>query len=358
MKRRALHLFVIGLLALLAVALVAMTWRDPLPEAPASSPTVGTTLADAIRRDEPVSPLPQAITPADPIRLALGKRLFHETQLSRDGTISCASCHDLGLGGTDRRRVSVGVGGATGAVNSPTVFNTSLNFVQFWDGRAATLEAQVAGPLHNPVEMGSNWAQAIARLSADPGYREAFALAYPDGISEATITDAIASFERSLLTPNAPFDRYLRGEHDAIDDNAREGYHRFKSYGCASCHQGAGVGGNMFHRFGIMGDYFAHRGKVTAADLGRYNVTGREEDRHVFKVPSLRNVALTAPYFHDGSVDTLNEAVAVMGRYQLGLELSDDDRRLIVAFLETLTGQLPGQAPGQAPGQHPAGTTP
>lgn len=341
MKRRAIHLFVLALLALLAVALVALTWREPPADVATPAATSPSALADAIRRDEPVSPLPFAVTTAAPERIALGERLFHETRLSRDGTVSCASCHALGLGGTDRRPVSVGVGGASGQLNTPTIFNVALNFVQFWDGRAASLEAQVAGPLHNPVEMASSWAQAIAALSEAPEYREAFARAYPEGITEGSITDALATFERSLITPNAPFDRYLRGDHGAIDDDARDGYAHFKAYGCASCHQGVGIGGNMFQRFGVMGDYFADRGSVTAADLGRYNVTGRDGDRHVFKVPSLRNVALTAPYFHDGSAETLEEAVEIMARYQLGRAVTAEDRRLIVAFLRTLTGEPP-----------------
>ncbi|ANQ84447.1 putative cytochrome C peroxidase [Azoarcus olearius] len=342
-KRRALHLSIIGLLALLAVALVGLAWHDPLPEL-AASPTPAT----AIPSNEPLLPLPPRQPPAHPARVALGQRLFHEPLLSRDRTLACASCHNLSLGGTDRRPRSIGTGGALGQLNSPSVLNVALNFAQFWDGRAETLEAQVAGPLHNPVEMASNWAEAISRLRAQPEYRQAFALAYAgEGISETTIADALASFERSLLPVDSPFDRYLRGDRDAIDPDAREGYTRFKALGCASCHQGAGIGGNMFQRFGVMGDYFGARGDITVADLGRYNVTGRDADRHVFKVPSLRNVALTAPYFHDGNAATLDEAVAIMGRYQLGLELSAEDRRLIIAFLDTLTGQPPALAPAE-----------
>lgn len=341
MKRRAFHLLVISLLALLAVALVALTWRTPVPEVAASTASPINTPADTIARDEPISPLPRDIASIDPVRRALGERLFHDPGLSRDGTISCASCHPLGLGGTDRRRVSIGVGGTPGQFNAPTVLNVGLNFAQFWDGRVSTLEAQVAGPIHSPVEMDSDWARVIARLDASTEYRDAFARAYPEGITAATVADAIVSFERSLTTPDAPFDRYLRGEQPALDADAREGYARFKAYGCASCHQGIGIGGNMFQRFGVMGNYFADRGKIDPADLGRYTVTGLESDRHVFKVPSLRNVAITPPYFHDGAVDSLDEAVAIMGRYQLGREIPADDRRLIVTFLQSLTGRTP-----------------
>ncbi len=337
-KRNLSHPFFIGGLSAFAGALVALTWHtDPAPFPEARVPSVPPPAV----RSEPISPLPEP--PLEPIaKVALGDRLFHDPRLSSDGTVACAGCHDLGKGGTDRRARSLGVGGAVGSINAPTVFNAAFNFAQFWDGRAATLEAQVAGPLHDPAEMASNWTRVVASLQADPDYRRGFAAVYPDGITPDNVSDAIASFERTLVTPDAPFDRYLRGDREAIPPDAVEGYARFKSFGCTSCHQGVNVGGNLFQRFGAMGDYFADRGNVTRADLGRFNVTGREADRHVFKVPSLRNVAVTAPYFHDGSAQTLDEAVAVMGRYQLGREIEAEDRRLIVAFLRTLTGHYRG----------------
>jgi cytochrome c peroxidase len=272
----------------------------------------------------------------------LGERLFRDTRLSSDDTVACVSCHDLERGGMDGQRVSTGVAGARGGINAPTVFNASFNFVQFWDGRAATLEEQAAGPIHNPLEMASNWEQVLAKLRADPEYPARFAASYRDGLTAANVADAIATFERSLVTPDAPFDRYLRGDAGALTADALEGYRRFKAYGCTSCHQGSHVGGNLYQRFGVLRDYFTGR-PVTREDLGRYNVTGREEDRHVFKVPSLRNVALTAPYFHDASAATLDEAIAIMGRYQLGRELSTEDRRLIAAFLHSLTGMWQGR---------------
>jgi cytochrome c peroxidase len=280
--------------------------------------------------------------PAD--KVAVGKLLFSDVRLSRDNSISCASCHALATFGHDRRRVSVGVGGAMGSVNAPSVFNASLNFVQFWDGRAASLEEQAAGPVHNPLEMATDWATVIGKLQADEAFRRDFRRVYPDGIIAANLVDAIATFERTLITENAPFDRYLHGDQRAIDARARLGYRRFRELGCASCHQGVNIGGNMFQRFGIMADYFGDQARqrpLVAADLGRFNVTGQEVDRHVFKVPSLRNVAETAPYFHDGSAATLDDAVAIMGRYQLGRELSRDEIDSLVAFLKTLTGQTP-----------------
>jgi cytochrome c peroxidase len=292
---------------------------------------------DALVALPPVPKLPDA-------KVALGKSLFQDVRLSRDNSISCASCHDLTTFGHDRRRFSTGVDGAVGSVNAPTVFNASLNFVQFWDGRAASLAEQAAGPVHNPLEMATDWATVIGKLQADEAFQRSFLRTYPDGITGANLADAIATFERTLLTENAPFDRYLRGDQQAIDVRAKLGYRRFRELGCASCHQGANVGGNMFQRFGVMADYFGDRKPprpAVAADLGRFNVTGQEVDRHVFKVPSLRNVAETAPYFHDGGVARLEDAVAIMGRYQLGRELSRDEIDDLVAFLKTLTGQRP-----------------
>jgi cytochrome c peroxidase len=278
--------------------------------------------------------------PAD--KVALGRRLFFDPRLSHDDTIACANCHKLDSGGSDRLPFSVGIEGKKGGVNAPTVFNSSLNFVQFWDGRAASLEEQAAGPVHNPLEMGSNWAEVIPKLSKDEGYRQAFGRIYKQGMTGETIVDAIATFERTLLTPNSPFDRYLRGDKEALNALERSGLQRFLDYGCASCHQGAALGGNMFQRFGVMDNYFSESSS-RQADLGRFNVSGLEKDKNVFKVPSLRNVEVTPPYFHDGSAESLEQAVVVMGRYQLGRELSGDDVKALVAFLRTLTGEWEGK---------------
>jgi cytochrome c peroxidase len=228
-------------------------------------------------------------------------------------------------------------------INAPTIFNAGLNFKQFWDGRAVTLEDQIDGPTHASFEMGSNWPEIIKKLSKSPEYVVAFNESYADGIKSDTIKEAIATFERSLITPNSRFDRFLRGDHGSLTDEEKDGYRLFKSYGCASCHQGVNAGGNIFQKFGVMGDYFADRGKVTTADLGRFNATGDRADLHVFKVPSLRNVALTPPYFHDGSASTLTEAVEVMSKYQLGRRLPPEDVARIVAFLKTLSGEYKGK---------------
>jgi cytochrome c peroxidase len=201
----------------------------------------------------------------------------------------------------------------------------------------------VVEPVLNPLEMGSNWADVVDRLSRDPAVVAAFKESYGDGLRAGNVQDALAVFVRSLVTPNARFDKYLRGDATAVTPEELRGYQLFKSYGCVSCHQGVNVGGNMFQQFGVMGNYFASRGSVLKADLGRYNVTGQEADRHVFKVPSLRNVALTAPYFHDGSARTLGEALDVMFKFQLGRSAPRQDKELIIKFLHTLTGEYRGK---------------
>ena len=291
---------------------------------------------------EPLEPLPTQID-VDPAKVALGKRLFHDPRLSKDGTISCASCHDLASGGDDGAVVSVGVDGRTGTVNSPTVFNVGFNVAQFWDGRAETLEDQIDGPIQNDVEMGSMWPDVIAKLEDDKEYPTLFAGAYPDqGISRGTIKNAIAEFERSLVTPNSRFDRWLKGDEQALTRKEKRGYERFKHYGCASCHQGRNVGGNMFQVFGVLNSYFALRGNITKTDLGRFNVTGNAEDQHAFKVPSLRMAVHTAPYLHDGSAKTLRDAVDAMFKFQLGRTAPDSDKEAIVAFIKTLAGETGG----------------
>lgn len=292
--------------------------------------------------NEPIKPIARFQT-EDPARAELGRQLFHDVRLSGNGTVSCASCHDIANGGADRRDHSLGLDGKPTAVNTPTVLNAALNFKQFWNGRADSLEAQIDAVIQNPDEMGSQWPDVVAKVAKDARYRVAFAV-YPDGVTQANIQDAIASFERTLLTPNSRFDQYLNGDPNALSDAEKAGYARFKQFGCVACHQGVNVGGNMFQKFGVMGDYFEERGNPTEADLGRYLVTREEEDKHVFKVPSLRNVALTAPYFHDASAKTLEDAVDVMFRYQLGRTASPEDKASIIQFLHTLTGDLGSQA--------------
>lgn len=326
----------LALVLLLAVVITAWFFRPEHDRSLLIQSAFPGSFDDAMQALRPLPAPPEL----EPERVALGQRLFTDTRLSADHSLACVSCHRFDLGGADGRPVSIGILGREGGINAPSVFNSGLNFVQFWDGRALTLQEQAAGPIHNPLEMAASWALVVERLSADETMRQDFAIAYPDGLTAANIADAIASFEQSLQTPDSPFDRFLRGDRNALDDLALTGYQRFRDFGCISCHQGALLGGNMFQKFGVLGDYFAGRA-LTEADLGRYNVTGRDEDRHVFKVPGLRNVALTAPYFHDGSATSLEAAVAIMGRYQLGRDLAPEDVKAIVAFLHSLSGRIP-----------------
>lgn len=337
-----------SLAALLGVAgVIAVFMTLHKPAAPlAMAPTLTqclTGLRDVGFSNEPIRPIPLSL-PLNKEKVALGEKLFNEPKLSHDDSISCAYCHDLSLGGTDRKVHSLGSGGSSGEVNSPTVFNSGLNYRQFWDGRAATLEDQMDGPIHHPQEMASNWPEVAVKLSKDSAYLSAFTKLYPDfGIQERSIKDAIATFECSLTTPNSRFDKFLRGNPNAITVEERQGYELFKSYGCAACHQGVNVGGNMYQTLGVMADYFGDRGSEGRADLGRFNITADEKDRHKFRVPSLRLVVLTPPYFHDGTADSLDKTIDVMAKYQLGRSIPVEDRGLIVKFLYTLPGEYNGK---------------
>lgn len=276
----------------------------------------------------------------------LGNKLFHDTKLSRDNTISCASCHDLAKGGTDQMQFSIGVAGGHGHINSPTVFNSVFNIKQFWDGRAEDLIAQAHGPVHNPLEMGSNWDEVVSKISSDPEYISLFETAF--GSKEMTgdkIATAIAEFEKSLLTPDNKFDQYLKGNDYALNDKEKEGFELFKKYNCNNCHLGPAIGSNSFQKMGLTKDYFSDRAQglnglkqmpLAKEDLGRFNVTKVESDRHVFKVPTLRNIKKTYPYLHDGTVRSLARTVEIMGEYQVGKSIAKEDVNKIVLFLKTL----------------------
>jgi cytochrome c peroxidase len=320
------------------------------PSPPALSPARLLALAGAFvltaahgQALEPLKPLPPA-PQFDARKVDLGRRLFQDPRLARDNSVACISCHSFQHGGADPRPRSVGAGGALGAVNSPSIFNVAHNFRQLWNGGTRSLEDQIDNVLANPKVFDSSWPQALGKLRADTALVSAFAEAYPQGLDRASARDALATYERSLLTPSR-FDRYLRGDGLAISMEEKKGYDLFKRYGCVACHQGVNVGGNMLQKFGALGDYFQAREaagrKIGEADRGLYNVTKRPEDLHVFKVPSLRNVALTAPYFHDASAATLEEAVDVMFRVQLGRPAPGADKALIVKFLRTLSGEAP-----------------
>ena len=296
------------------------------------------------RANEPVRPIDQKLE-YDEAKAALGFALFHDTRLSVDNTVSCASCHALETAGVDNHQYSHGVDDQLGGVNAPTVYNAVYNFVQFWDGRAATLADQAAGPPLNPVEMASeSFDQIIAKLKADKKFVREFNAVYPDGLTAANLTDAIEQFERTLVTPNSAFDKWLRGDDSAITAEELEGYELFKKYDCATCHVGPNLGGLSYELMGLRRHYFAERGlELTHEDNGRYKETQLERDRHRFKVPGLRNVEHTWPYYHDGTRETLEEAVSDMGLYQSGVEFTAAETDKITAFLKTLTGEYKGE---------------
>jgi cytochrome c peroxidase len=288
---------------------------------------------------EPIVPIPLD-TRLDPKRVALGERLFSDQRLSADRQRSCASCHPFDNGGVDGKPRAFTADGKPRLRNTPTIFNVGFNFILNWDGGASSLEDHAGKLLASPV-MNASWPELLARLRDDAEYPASFRAAYADGLTQANVLNALATFERSLATPNARFDRHLRGDAAALNAEEQRGYALFKAYGCVACHQGINVGGNLFQKFGV----FASPGPPAEAepDLGRYRLTGAERDRGVFRVPSLRNVALTAPYFHDGRAPTLEVAVDTMARVQLGRELAPPDLQAIVRFLGTLSGEFRGQ---------------
>lgn len=332
--------FKIGLIALflLLVAVFAIKLNPPAADVPTLRPAEKP--ARALDSSAPITPIPFTLH-ANPQKAALGKKLFNETHLSRDNSRSCASCHNLATGGVDDKRYSTGTGGKINKVNTPTVLNAALNFRQFWDGRATTLEEQVELVITLPQQMNSDWQITLAKLKTDANYKREFAEIYADGITKANVANAIAEYERTLITPNSRFDKFLRGNANAISIQEKEGFETFKRYGCVSCHQGVLVGGNMFERMGSVRDYFKDRGNIQPADLGHYNVTHEENHRYYFKVASLRNIEKTAPYFHDGSAKTMQEAVGTMAKYNLGITMAKKDVDSIVAFFKTLTGEAP-----------------
>lgn len=301
-----------------------------------------TKLNSKDKANEPLQALPKSI-PTDAKKVALGDKLFNDKRLSGDDTLSCASCHALDKAGTDNLRFAEGVRKQFGDINAPTVFNAAFNVKQFWNGRAADLQEQAGGPPFNPIEMDSkDWAQVIAKLQQDAALTAAFTAVYPTGWTGDNITDAIAEYEKTLITPNSRFDKWLMGDNKALSANEVEGYNRFKAYRCASCHVGKSIGGQSFEYMDLKKDYFADRGNPLGSDVGLKDFTKVDSDLHKFKVPNLRNIELTAPYLHDGTVTNLDEAVRIMGVYLSGMDIPKGDRDLIVAFLRTLTGEHKG----------------
>jgi cytochrome c peroxidase len=299
-------------------------------------------LTQAQDGSHPITPVP-VVEGLDAAKLSLGRRLFGDPHLSGSDLIACSSCHDLTAGGEDGRPHAVGADGRIADFNTLSLFNVALNYRLSWRGNFTDLASENEAVLLDPRFMNARWDDLLPKLRKDEVYRREFTALYGSRWGQAEILDALGEFERSLVTPNSRFDRFLRGDADAISADEKAGYRLFAAYGCISCHQGRNIGGNLFERFGIFADPTSGRRAETPADLGRYTLTGREEDRFVFRVPSLRNVAVTAPYFHDGSVASLEDAVTIMSRAQLGRELPPRDRDRIVAFLGTLTGEYQGQ---------------
>jgi len=323
--------------------------------APSIEPVPSFTYAPIDPARELIEPIPEDLEEFfddylerdfDPEVIGLGRRLFHDPRLSTDNTVSCASCHDLRYGGADRAVTPTGHNGQLGALNTPSVFNSVFHLGQFWDGRAPDLETQVDGPPTTAIEMASSWEEISAKLMTDGRLVAEFGRAFPDGdfskeIDSSFVRLAIAEFERTLITPNSPFDRYLRGDANAVSETVKEGYQVFKDVGCVECHNGMGVGGGSYQLLGRQKPYFDPG--MSGVHFGRFQVTGLEADKFVFKVGSLRNIQLTAPYLHDGSIDRLEDVVRLMAEHQLGRTVSDAQVERIVEFLRSLTGEYQGR---------------
>ena len=296
-------------------------------------------------KQEPISPIPQTID-VDKAKAQLGKTLFFDTRFSKNKTVSCATCHQLDTGGDDN--VAMGISSATDRhiINTPSIFNARYNFRQNWDGSARTLEEQIEMVMRNHHEFNNTWDNVITRLVMDKNLSKTFNSIYKESANKQNIINAIVEYEKTLITPDSRFDRYLRNENDSLTKNEIAGYHLFKQYGCISCHQGINVGGNLYQKFGIFYDYLAERGDINRPDYGKFNTTNRYMDKFVFKVPSLRNVEVTAPYLHDGSAGTLEEAISIMGKTQLGRTLTDSEISLIKSFLKSLTGEFNNRSLG------------
>ena len=336
----------VALRGMTAAALVALAVAGPVRAVEQAAVSAGDDAADdaALRAEASavLAPLPPAPPVTNTAAVELGRMLYFDPRLSRSQAISCNSCHNLGLGGVDLQAHSIGHGWQFGGRNAPTVLNAVFHLAQFWDGRAPNLEEQAKGPIANPVEMANTHDAAVATLKAIPGYHPLFAAAFPgeeDPVTIANVARAIAAFEATLTTPDAPFDRWLAGEDSALSAEQKRGLKLFLDTGCAACHNGPLLGGNGYQKFGVV--EMPSERVVPRADRGRQEITGDEADAYVFKVPSLRNVALTRPYFHSGAVWDLAEAVRIMARSQLGTTLTDADARAIKAFLESLTGRQP-----------------
>ncbi len=335
------------LLVVVAMLVIACSPADALADTPQPAPSINDLWEQANLRFKPIPTT--AETPDYPLteaKIALGKALYYDNRLSKDGTISCNSCHDLATFGVDNDPTSDGVDGQLGDRNSPTVLNAAFHQSQFWDGRAKDVEEQAGMPILNPVEMAIPSKEFLVdRLSATEDYPPMFAAAFPDAAEPLTyrnIEKALGAFERTLITPSR-FDAYLEGDREALTSQELAGLEKFIQLNCTTCHNGVNVGAYSFQKFGLFGNYWEHTGS-DKIDEGRFAVTEDETDKFVFRVASLRNVAETAPYFHDGSVESLDEAIRIMVAVQLGIDLTDEEVENLAAFLESLSGEVPPEA--------------
>jgi cytochrome c peroxidase len=294
------------------------------------------TTFDFIEVSGPIQPIPH-ISSIDENWLQLGKALFNSTLLSKDNTVSCASCHLVNQGGDDGFPVSIGINQSMGTRNSPTVLNSVFSFRQFWDGRSSDLADQASGPIHNPIEMGEDFPSIIKKLKKSKEFTRAFNQINENGITAEAIIQAIVTFEESLVTPDAPIDLYVKGDENALTEQQKAGYKKFINLGCVSCHQGVNIGGNLYQKIGRISSV----PPALLNDTGRFELSQKESDRYVFKVPSLRNIKRTAPYFHNGSVSTLEEAIDIMAKGQLGITLTKQDTDDLLALFDAFNGRLP-----------------
>lgn len=289
-------------------------------------------------RQEPISPIPQKIE-FNKAKANLGEMLYFDTRLSKNNEVSCATCHQLEAGGDDNVAFGLSISANQHIINTPTIFNVQFNFRQNWDGSINTLQEQINMVVNSHHAFDNTWNDVITKLAADKVLTKDFQEIYRDGITRDNVVDVIVEFVKTLTTPNSRFDRYLRHEEQVLTEEEIKGYMIFKELGCISCHQGINIGGNLFQKFGVFYNYIAERGNISKHDYGRMNISNRQMDKFVFKVPSLRNIAVTAPYLHDGSAATIEDAIKIMGKTQLGRTLSADEIFLIKAFLNTLTGE-------------------
>ncbi len=341
-----ISLVALGITAVATISVQATDSATSTTTASTTAVTAETPKADtaATVRDEPIKPIAPYVA-KDPAKVELGKQLYFDPRLSKSGFISCNSCHNLSMGGSDNLTSSIGDRWQQGPINAPTVLNSSMNLAQFWDGRAKDLKEQAGGPIANPKEMGFSHELAVKEVETIPQYKEQFQKIYgKDKVDIGMMTDAIAEFENTLVTPDSRFDKWLKGDDKALTEVELKGYKLFKESGCVACHNGAAVGGNSFQKMGVVEPY-----KTSNPAEGMAGVTKKDEDRFKFKVPTLRNVELTYPYFHDGGAATLEEAVTTMGKLQLGKKFTDEEVSNIVAFLKTLTGKQPDFALPQLP---------